>query len=170
MTEIPALKTTNLKLRAFNETDAVDMHQILIGKNVLQYFPNSSPPACEQVERMIRNWLKHWAERGYGLWAVESLSSGELLGRGGLQYLPDTNEVEVDFILGRKFWGQGFATEVGKVSLQYGFEELDFDTIVGIVHTENIASQKVLEKIGMRFTEAKEYFGMACYRYAIERR
>jgi ribosomal-protein-alanine N-acetyltransferase len=87
-----------------------------------------------------------------------------------LQYLPETDEVEVDFILGTKFWGQGFATEAGQASLQYGFENLDIDIIVGIVHTDNAASQRVLEKIGMRFMEAKAYFGMACYRYAIVRR
>lgn len=170
MGKIPTLKTENLNLRGFDEMDVDNMHQILMGKDVLKYFPNSSPPSQEQIAKMIRNWFNHWDEHGYGLWAVESRSEKELMGRCGLQYLPDTNEVEVDFILGRKFWGQGFATEVGKVSLQFGFEELDFDTIVGIVHRENIASQRVLEKIGMYFTEAKDYFGMACYRYAIERR
>jgi ribosomal-protein-alanine N-acetyltransferase len=166
---IPTIKTANLNLRAFNEQDTDDLHQILIGKNVLQYFPNSSPPSREQVEKVILSMLKHWAEYGYGLWAVESRPEGKLMGRCGLQCLTETDEVEVDFILGTQFWGQGFATEVGQASLQYGFANLDLDIIVGIVHTANVASQRVLEKIGMRFTEAKEYFGMACYRYAIER-
>ena len=85
----------------------------------------------------------------------------------GLFYWKD--EVEVDFILGSQFWGQGFATEAGQASLKYGFENLDLDIIVGIVHSDNIASQRVLEKIGMRLMEEKEFFGMACYRYAIER-
>lgn len=169
MVNIPTINTANLGLRAFSEMDVDDMHRILIGKDVLRYFPNSSPPAREQVERMIRNLLKHWEQHGYGLWAVETGSEGELMGRCGLLYLPETAEVEVDFILGNNFWGQGFATEAGQASLKYGFEILDLDTIVGIVHTENIASQRVLEKIGMQFTEAKDYFGMPCYRYAIER-
>ncbi len=166
---IPAIKTANLNLRAFSEKDADDMHHILMGERVLKYFPSSSPPSREQVAKMIRSLLQHWAERGYGLWAVESSPTRELMGRCGLQYLPETDEVEVDFILGTEYWGQGFATEAGKASLQFGFENLDLDIIVGIVHTDNIASQRVLEKIGMRFVEAKEYFGMACYRYAIER-
>ena len=92
------------------------------------------------------------------------------MGRCGLQYLPDTAEVEVDFILGNEYWGHGFATEAAKVSLQYGLEKLGINTIVGIVHIDNIASQRVLEKIGMRLIESKEYFGMPCYRYATERR
>ena len=167
---IPAIKTANLNLRAFSEKDTGGMHHILMGENVLQYFPNSSPPSREQVAKMIRSMLNHWDEHGYGLWAVESRPTGELMGRCGLQYLPETDEVEVDFILGTKFWGQGLAIEAGKASLHYGFEELDLDIIVGIVHIDNVASQRVLEKTGMRFIEAKDYFGMACYRYAIERR
>ena len=167
---IPTIKTTNLNLRPFNKQDVDDMHQILLGEAVLKYFPNSSPPSREQVERMIYNLLNHWNEHGYGLWAVESRSEEELMGRCGLQFLPQTNEVEVDFILGPKFWGKGYATEAGQASLQYGFKELDLNTIVGIVHTHNIASQRVLEKIGMRFSEEKDYFGMACYRYVIEKR
>ena len=146
------------------------MHHIFMGEYVLQYFPNSSPLSQEQVAKMIHSLLKHWDDHGYGLWAIESRPAGELMGRCGLQYLTETDEVEVDFILGTQFWGQGFATEAGQASLQYGFENQDLDIIVGIVHTDNVASQRVLEKIGMRFIEAKKQFGMACYRYAIERR
>ena len=167
---IPTIETANLKLRAFSEKDTDDLHHILIGENILQYFPNSTPPSREQVAKMIRSLLKHWAERGYGLWAVESGSDEELMGRCGLQYLPEMDEVEVDFILGSKFWGQGLASEAGQASVQFGFKNLNLDIIVGIVHTDNVASQRVLEKIGMRFMEAKEYFSMACYQYAIERR
>ena len=167
--ETVAIKTAKLTLRAFNEQDVDDMYHILLGKNVLRHFPNSSPPSRVQVEKMIRGLLEHWGKHGYGLWAVHSRSEEKLMGRCGLQYLPETDEVEVDFILGNKFWGQGFATEAGHASLQYGFETLGLNTIVGIVHRDNIASQRVLEKIGMRFMEAKESFGMACFQYALEK-
>ena len=169
MIDIPTISCANLNLRPFTEQDSDEMVHILMGENVLQYFPNSSPPSREQVAKMIRNIRKHWVDRGYGLWAVESRPEGKLMGRCGLQWLPETEEVEVDFILGNEFWGQGFATEAGQASLRYGFEDLDLDKIVGIVHGENVASQRVLEKIGMRMMEEKEFFGMACYRYAAER-
>ncbi|MDX1414068.1 MAG: GNAT family N-acetyltransferase [Candidatus Promineifilaceae bacterium] len=170
MKNIPTLKTANLILRPFDEDDVYEMYQILRGKEVLRYFPNSSLPSREQVKRMVRNIINHWQDHGYGLWAVESRKEQILMGRCGLQYLPDTAEVEVDFILGNEYWGHGFATEAAKVSLQYGLEKLGINTIVGIVHIDNIASQRVLEKIGMRLIESKEYFGMPCYRYATERR
>jgi RimJ/RimL family protein N-acetyltransferase len=53
--------------------------------------------------------------------------------------------------------------------LQYGFDELHIEAIVGIVHPENKASQRVLEKLGLRLPKAANYFGMDCLRYEIRR-
>lgn len=61
------------------------------------------------------------------------------------------------------------ATEAGRASVRYGFEELQLASIVGIVHPENVASRRVLEKLGMKLMERRRYFEMDCYRYAIER-
>lgn len=144
------------------------MHRLLGEKDVLRYFPETDPLSRGRVQKMIFSLLKHWEERGYGLWAVELRSTAELIGRSGLQYLAETEEMEVDFILGKAFWGRGYATEAGRASLRYGFEELGAERVVGIVHPENMASQRVLERLGMRFMERRQYFGMDCYRYAIE--
>lgn len=163
------LKTPRLVLRPFTPADTERLYTIISGKDVLKYFPGTTTPSQEQVGKMIGRLLNHWQERGYGLWAVESRESGVLMGRCGLQYIPETAEVEVDFILGRDYWGQGFATEAGQASLEYGFDEMNFDSVVGIVHPDNIGSQRVLEKLGMQFVEATEYFGMAVYRYLISR-
>lgn len=166
---IPAITTPRLILRAFTEEDVDPIHRILSGKDVLRYFPRTDPPSRGQVRRMILGQLKHWRERGFGLWAVERRSKRELIGRSGLQYLPQTEEVEVDYLLSRAFWGKGFATEAAQASLQYGFEELGLESVVGIVHPEHKASQRVLEKLGMRLAQRTQYFGMDCYQYVIER-
>ncbi len=166
--KIPQLATSRLTLRAFTDDDVVPFHRMLIEKDVLRYFPNTDPPSLERVQKMVSGILKHWAEHGFGLWAVERRQSGEFMGRCGLQVIPDTGEVEVDFILGKAFWGQGYATEGGQASVQYGFERLGVEMIVGIVHPENMASQRVLEKLGLVFREKTQYFGMDCFRYAVE--
>lgn len=165
----PRITTARLCLRAFDEGDIDPMHRILCGQDVLRYFPRSDPPPRERVERMIGRLAQHWDERGYGVWAVTARAGGELMGRCGLQYLPETDEVEIDFLLGRDFWGQGFATEAGRASLQYGRENLTVERIVGIVHPENRASRRVLEKLGFAFVERKSYFGMDCLRYMMDR-
>jgi ribosomal-protein-alanine N-acetyltransferase len=166
---IPTLTTPHLVLRAFTEEDVDAMHQILGEEGVLRYFPPTDPPPRDRVHKMVLGLLRHWDERGYGLWAVESSQDGELMGRCGLQYLAELDEVEVDFILGRAFWGQGFGTEAARGSVRYGFEELGLARVVGIAHVENRASQRVLEKLGMALVEQREFFGIPCYRYAVER-
>jgi ribosomal-protein-alanine N-acetyltransferase len=130
---------------------------------------------------MIRFQLKHWEQHGYGWWAmcqadlavdVAALSpdapqSRPLIGWAGLQYLPDTDEIEVGYLLDKGHWGRGLATEAARASVRFGFDALGIETIVGVVHPENVASQRVLEKAGLSYVERANYFGMDVCRYLI---
>jgi RimJ/RimL family protein N-acetyltransferase len=167
--ETPTIITSRLCLRSFTSHDAGPLHWILGDRDVLRYFPNSAPPSLDRVERMIAHQLGHWQEHGYGWWAVELSATGKFIGWCGLQFLPETKETEVGYLLGKPFWGRGLATEGAQASMLYGFEDLGLETIVAIVHPENLASQRVIEKLGMSFTGQAHYFGMPCYHYTIER-
>ena len=90
----------------------------------------------------------------------------KLIGWSGLQYLPETNEVEVGYLLSTAFWGQGFATEGAKASLKFGFEVHKLKETIGLTHLENTASQNVLKKCGLQYIDQKEYFGIQVFRYA----
>lgn len=166
---IPTITTSRLILRAFTEEDIEPLHHILGDRDVLRYFPNTNPPSRDQVQKLISGQLKHWEEHGYGWWAIEPRSKNELIGWSGLQFLPETEEVEVAYLLGKAFWEKGLATEAAQACLQYGFEAVEPESIVAIVHPENIASQRVIEKLGMSFVDQSHYFGMDCYRYSMER-
>jgi ribosomal-protein-alanine N-acetyltransferase len=165
---IPTFETERLTLRPFTPLDAPPLHQILAVEGVLRYYPTTDPPDLKRVERLVERQLEHWSEHGYGWWAVEDNSSGELIGWSGLQMLPETDETEIGYLLARPYWGRGLATEGGRVGMNFGFDTLQIPTIIGITHPENIASQHVLEKIGLVFLEEAEYFGMACYKYLAE--
>lgn len=166
---IPAISTDRLKLRGFTLDDVQPLHRVMHDAAVMRYFPAAPLPTVERIEKTIHLQLQHWQEHGFGWWAVEELASGMLMGWAGLQYLPDTDENEVAYLLGKDFWGHGYATEAARASLSFAFEVVALPAIVGIVHCENVPSQRVLEKIGMVRAERKEYFGMDCYRYFIER-
>ena len=165
---IPTVKTDRLILRPFTEHDAEELHRILAQEGVLRYFPNTEPPPLDRVQKFIAAQLEHWDEHGFGWWAVEQKPGKEIIGWNGLQYLTDTEEVEIGFLLSKPTWGQGFATEGAREGLKYGFETLGLERIVGIVHPENISSQGVLEKLGLTFKNEAEYFGMEVYRYVID--
>lgn len=163
------LQTKRLILRQFDAGDVDGMLAILRRKEALRYFPPGPEISREKVARMIERLNQHWDEHGFGLWAVTLKESGRLIGRCGLQTLPETGEVEVDFILNPDDWGQGYASEAGRASVVFGFRQLTVDEIVGIVHPDNAASRRTLEKLGMVDGGAREYFGMAVHRYAVSR-
>lgn len=166
---IPSLTTDRLILRPFTPDDAPALHHLVAAPGVMQYFPTPEPPDLARVERLIARQSAEWEERGYAWWAVTLPGTGTLLGWCGLQYLPDTDETEVGYLLGREYWGHGYATESARASVAFGFERFDFVEIIGITHPENVASQNVLKKCGMRFTAATRYFNMDCFRFAVDR-
>jgi RimJ/RimL family protein N-acetyltransferase len=167
--KIPTITTARMVLRPFIEADAEPLHAVLAEKDFLRYFPNPGPPSLERVQKYVALQLKHWQEHGYGRWAVEMQEKSGLIGWNGLQYLPDTDEIEIGYILAKPHWNQGLTTEGALAGLHFAFEQLGLEQIVGIVHPENGASQRVLEKLGMHFTKEAEYFGMQAFRYTIGR-
>jgi len=124
----------------------------------------------ERVQNIILRQGAHWKAYMYGWWAVETFSTRDLLGWCGLQYLPETGEIEVGYLLGRDYWGNGFATEAARASIDYGFENLEIDNIIAVVHPGNLASIHVIEKLGMAFTGRFTYFDMPVLRYSLMRR
>jgi ribosomal-protein-alanine N-acetyltransferase len=165
---IPTYETERLKLRPFTPGDASPLHQILAVEGVLRYYPSTEPPDLERVERLVSRQLKHWAEHGYGWWAVQDTGSEQLIGWSGLQYLPETDETEIGYLLARPYWGRGLATEGARVGMHFAFKTLQIPTVIGITHPENAASQRVLEKIGLVYLQEAEYFGMKCFKYLAE--
>jgi [ribosomal protein S5]-alanine N-acetyltransferase len=165
---IPTLSTPRLTLRPFEAEDAEPLHRILLQENILQYFPPSTPPTLEKAQRIIDHQLTHWADHGLGWWAVQLREGDDLIGWNGLQYLPETGEVEIGYLLSKDAWGRGYATEGARAGLQFGFETLGLTTIIGLVHRDNVASQRVLLKCGMTFLAESEYFGMILRKYTID--
>lgn len=166
---IPTIETLRLILRPFYENDAQSLYNILQEEGVLRYFPNPTPPALEKAAKVISDQLEQWQRYGYAWWAVTLKSDHTFIGWCGLQFLPETNETEVGYLLGKPWWGKGYATEAAATSLQYAFTQLNMKQIIALVHPENKASIRVIEKLGMDFVDATQYFGMNILRYIIEK-
>jgi ribosomal-protein-alanine N-acetyltransferase len=166
---IPTITTTRLILRAFTEEDAEPLHHILGEAGVLRYFPNPNPPSLDRVQSLIARQLAHWQEHGYGWWATVLRESRTLIGWCGLQFLPEFVKTEVAYLLGKPYWGKGLSTEAARAAVQFGFETLELESILAIVHVDNVASRRVIEKLEMAFIEQIPLWGMECYRYKVER-
>jgi RimJ/RimL family protein N-acetyltransferase len=166
--EFPSIQTTHLTLRPLEPNDAGVLHWIYQSEGVLRYFPNPVPPPLEKVQRFIAGQQVHWEKHGYGDWGVVPDGESEIIGWAGLQFLPELDETEVGFLLDRPFWGKGYATEAALASLQFGFERFGLDHIIALVHPENLASRRVIEKCGMSYIETLSLWGIELMRYRTE--
>jgi RimJ/RimL family protein N-acetyltransferase len=163
------INTTRLSLRPFQEKDAETLYRIYQTEGVLRYFPNTVPPPLEKLQRFIHNQQVHWEKFGYGNWGILPECEAEIIGWAGLQFLPELNETEVGFLLDLPFWGKGYATEAARASLMFGFNRFKLDHIIALVHPENLASMRVIDKCGMVYQETLALWGIQLRRYRIDR-
>ena len=99
--------------------------------------------------RRLEDSENSWATRGYGRAAVYERTSGVFLGRSGLQYWPEFDEVEVAWAFRREVWGHGYATEAARAWLEWGLDHLDVAYITANIHPKNVASLAVARRLGM---------------------
>lgn len=166
---IPTLATLHLHLRAWEETDAERLFAILQEPDIFKYFPKTTPPPREWVDKYIQHHLSHWRERGYGHWAAERQEDEQVVGWTGLEYLPELEQTEVAYLLSAEARGRGLATEAAQAAVAFGFEKCGLLEIIGLVHPENAASIRVLEKCGLELHDRLTLWGMEMLRYRKER-
>jgi RimJ/RimL family protein N-acetyltransferase len=167
---MPEIETQRLRLRQLAPDDLDAYHSLIYADaEVMRFMPGGQPRPREKAARFLERSLHHWEERGFGPWGVTLRKSGGLIGHCGLFYVEEAREIEVMYALARDQWGKGLATEGAKASLRYGFEQLELERIVAFVMPENIASVRVIEKLGMGFQENTQLWGLDLATYALER-
>jgi RimJ/RimL family protein N-acetyltransferase len=144
-------QTPRLILRQFTEADA----PLILGLNsdpeIVKYVYEPTLKTIEHAQKILNNIILPQYKNNLGRWAIQTKENLDLIGWCGLKYQPELDEIDLGYRLIQKAWGQGFATEAAQASLEYGFNELNLKLITGRAHIENLASIKVLEKIGMDF-------------------
>lgn len=164
------LETNRLLLRPFVESDLERWAaSIFADPEVMRYIPQSRLAPLERARRGLVVINEHWQNQGFGLWAITLRPAGELIGQGGLNKIPETGEIEVDYSLAKAYWGRGYATEVARACLWCGFERLSLERIIGLVVPENYASRRVLRKIGMIYETSTQLWGLDLLCYSLRR-
>jgi ribosomal-protein-alanine N-acetyltransferase len=119
--------------------------------------------------RALDRFVRHWAEKGFGVFALEDLATGRFLGQCGLNTIEELGEVEVLYALERAAWGRGLATEAARAVLAFGFDEAQLPRIVAVTRPEHTRSRSVLEKLDMRYERDVDVFGIHAVLYAVTR-
>ena len=157
---IATLTTARLLAEAITPLYFHDLHRLHTDPLVMKTLSADGKPLAEEaVKVQIEQNIVHWQQHGFGLWVFHRKSDGNFIGRGGLK----TYQIEGKDVIGlayavmHDYWNQGFATEIAQSSLDIGFEHLGFPEISSWTLPTNLASQRVMEKLGFRYGRDFEF-------------
>ncbi len=166
---IPSLNTERLLLRAFEEDDLDPFAAMVSNLEVMQL---ATYDGNTMTRTRAWNWLclmlGHWYMRGFGIWGIEEKSSGELIGRIGLQLQESFDDVELVWMLAKSAWGKGFATEGARAAIDYGLNTLALPRIAAVIRMENKPSIRLAERLGMEMEKEVERQEILFHQYVIE--
>ncbi len=162
------LETERIIIRQWEASDKYDLYKIMSNEKVHK-FTGDSAWTQERAENYIALMLSHnfmTLELFHGACILKS--NNNLIGFTGLNpYLP--KQPELEWQLGVDYWGNGYATEIGKAVISKAFQTTDIECIYGMANPNNIASMRALEKIGMQCLGLQDFRGHQDMFYRINR-
>ncbi len=159
-------QTPRIGLREFTHADIDDLARLDSDPEVMRYIADGRTRSRADIEQAIPRILRTYALwPGLGTWRAARRDTGAFIGWFTFKYVPKTVEVEVGYRLLREAWGQGFATEGAIACVRHGFETLGLYRIIGVTHPDNVASQRVLRKAGLRDAGWGRYYGQRLRRF-----
>lgn len=109
----------------------------------------------DTAEAVVTAGIESFERRRYGFWTVSRTDSDELIGFCGLRPIGESADVEILYGIAPRLWGQRLATEAAQAVLEFGFRSADLPRIFAGTDAPNAASLRVIEKLGMRFSEMR---------------
>ena len=113
------------------------------------------------VDAHIAGMTAHWEAHGFGWYGFADRETGELVARGGphVAHVAGREEVEIGWTVAADRWGEGLATELGAASVDLAFGPLGLVDVVSFTLPDNVASRRVMEKLGFAFERDTLYAG-----------
>lgn len=161
------LETPRLRLRPLLVTDTSAHYAVVDSDPAVTWLGVARTP--DEGRRYVAAKAGLWARHGFGPCAVVEKATGAFLGHGGLEPLDETGEVQLSYYLGRPAWGQGYATELSRAALDFGFQSLNIERIVAIVRPPNAASRRVLLKLGFEHERDGHFSGADAQYWSLAR-
>ncbi|MBD2563046.1 MULTISPECIES: GNAT family N-acetyltransferase [Nostoc] len=150
LSSFPELETERLLLRETTLQDAEAIFAIFSNPAVTQFHDLDTFTSIEEAIAVIERRAKRF-EQGEGIrWGIARKQDNVLIGSCGFRWNPQEHSAEVGYELVSTFWRQGIMTEAVHTILQFGFEKMGLCFVVAQVMLDNIASKKLLEKLGFQ--------------------
>lgn len=157
------IETSRLVIRSFVKDDIPSYHQIVSDPRVTRLLRSSSPHSLEEAAQYIEATMKEEAPTGIGRYAVEDKHSGKLIGFCGFAQFEE--DIDFGWRYGYEHWGKGYGTEAALAVLDFGLNKLGLTSIVAGTAVENVASLRIIEKLGFKTRVYLEFQGRRVVKY-----
>src|SRR5579872_7423680 len=144
------LETKRLIIKPSELGDLDNLCALQADHDVMEYIGKGVRSPVE-VNKWLEKSIEHHKKHGFSFGTVFEKASGDFVGQAGIMYLnyDDTQpDIEVGYRLHKKFWSNGYATELAKALIEWGFKNLSVKVLVAVTHSKNEKSRRVLEKTG----------------------
>ena len=163
------LPIDDFTMRPLQVSDLDALAEIWSNPEVTRFLPSRGIPISrENTEKSLKSFLKHWQQRGYGIWAIIENCSSQMIGYCGLRYLDELDEVEILYGLAKTYWQRGITTKAAKAAISYGFNVANLDKIMAMALPENLASRRVMEKAGLHYQKPIHIFNLDVLYYSVQ--
>ena len=162
------LTTARLTLRPFTNADLAAVHALWTDADMRRYLCDGKIVAVEQSRERLEDSTRDFAARRFGLWSVHDRSDEARIGFCGCREWPG-GEPELMYGLLRPWWGRGLAAEAATAVLDHVFETLGHPVVMAATDPPNVASVRVMERLGMAFHERCEMHGLDTLVYRLSR-
>ena len=163
------LETERLRIRPFEpERDAGPLHELWGDAEAMQFIPGGVKTSVDETRERLET-LRARGRHGWGFWAIEERESGRPVGGVGLFPLNwEGPEIELAYHVVPSVWNLGYASEAATAALAAAWDT-GLDHVVAVAMPGNVASRRVMEKLGMSFEGSTRYRDFDVVRYSIER-
>ncbi|TRX59451.1 GNAT family N-acetyltransferase [Fulvivirga sp. M361] len=146
------LETERLSLREFEISDADFILKLVNTPDWLKFIGDKGVKSVDSAENYLKNGpIKSYKEHGYGLWLVQLKDPGTPIGMCGLVNRATLENIDIGFAMLPEYSGLGYGFEMANATLTYAKNSLGIHKVVAITDPNNIASIKLLNKIGLHF-------------------
>ncbi len=168
------LETERLRFERPCENQEEILFPLFSNPDVTRHIGNGKTYDKEGIRETVKKSRQHWKKNNIGFCNVFLKGTDTFIGVGGLVHLAYQEghpEFELGYHLLPEFWEKGYATEIAKALLAWGFEHMGVDHFLGVTNKEHMASQKVLKKAGFHYDRDELYpkTGILCHFFRIDR-
>jgi RimJ/RimL family protein N-acetyltransferase len=163
------IETERLRLSPFSVDDVEAAFRWFGDPEVMQFVPNGPDSSIDATRRRVESYQQHQVTHGFSEWVIRQSGTAEPIGDSGLLVLEEPEGTDLGFRLARPYWGCGFATEAASAWIRVAFLDLDLSRLTAFTHPSNVASLRVLRKVGFTPTGARQVMGMDALTFAYDR-